>query len=306
MPVNLPADDLLLFARVIEAGSFSAAAERLGWPKSTVSRRITALEVALGERVLLRTTRRLQLTDFGAGLLEHARSIAAEVDEVQAYASHRQAEPSGRLRVSMPSDVATTLFAEAMSRFVVSHPRITLELDLSPRRVDLIAENVDLAVRMGELSNDAHLVARRIAQFEGGLYAAPDWLARQGVLGMPDDLLRCHGLLVRNQAGEPMPWALRHVDTGQAWLGQPSRCTLANMPAMLLQMAVAGAGVALAAHVYAAQWVKAGALVRVLPEWQAPPASAWAVFPGRRLMPARTRLFIDLLVTEAARRCAEC
>lgn len=304
--MHLPADDLLLFARVIEAGSFSAAAERLGWPKSTVSRRITALEAALGERVLQRTTRKLHLTDFGAGLLEHARSIAAEVDEAQAYASHRQAEPSGRLRVSMPSDVATTLFAEALASFVVAHPRITLELDLSPRRVDLIGENYDLAVRMGELPDDAHLAARRIAQFDGGLYASPHWLARQDPLDTPEDLLRCHGLLVRNQAGEPMPWLLRRAGSDQRWQGQPSQCTLANMPAMLLQMAAAGAGIVLAAHVYATQWVKAGVLVRVLPDWQAPPASAWAVFPGRRLMPARTRLFIDLLVTEAERRCADC
>lgn len=304
--MTLPADDLLLFARVIEAGSFSAAAVRLGWPKSTVSRRITALEAILGERVLQRTTRKLHLTDFGAGLLEHARSIAAEVDEAQAYASHRQAEPSGRLRVSMPSDVATTLYAEALASFVVAHPRITLELDLSPRRVDLIGENVDLAVRMGDLADDAQLAARRIAQFEGGLYASPHWLAQHGPLTSPDDLMRCHGLLVRNQAGEPMPWLLRHAHTDERWQGQPAQCTLANMPAMLLQMAVAGAGVALAAHVYAAQWVKTGGVVRVLPEWQAPPASAWAVFPGRRLMPARTRLFIDMLVTEAARRCADC
>lgn len=304
--MTLPADDLLLFARVIEAGSFSAAAVRLGWPKSTVSRRITALEAVLGERVLQRTTRKLHLTDFGAGLLEHARSIAVEVDEAQAYASHRQAEPSGRLRVSMPSDLATTLYAEAMAGFVAAHPRIMLELDLSPRRVDLIGENVDLAVRMGDLSDDAQLAARRIAQFEGGLYASPHWLAHHGLLTTPDDLMRCHGLLVRNQAGEPMPWLLRRAGSDERWQGHPAQCTLANMPAMLLQMAVAGAGVALAAHVYAVQGVKAGRLVQVLPEWQAQPASAWAVFPNRRLMPARTRLFIDMLVTEAARRCADC
>lgn len=304
--MNLPADDLLLFARVMDAGSFSAAAERLGWPKSTVSRRIAALEASLGERVLNRTTRQLHLTDFGAGLLEHARSIAAEVDEAQAYASHRQAEPSGRLRVSMPTDVATTLYAEALAGFVAAHPRITLELDLSPRRVDLIGENYDLAVRMGELPDDAHLAARRIAQFDGGLYAAPDWLARQPTLAEPSDLLRCHGLLVRNQVGESMPWQLWRTGTGQRWEGVPPQCTLVNLPAMLLQMAAAGVGVTQASHVYAVPWVQAGRLVRVLPEWQAPPASAWAVFPGRRLMPARTRLLIDLLVTEAARRCSAC
>lgn len=304
--MNLPADDLLLFARVIESGSFTAAAARLGLPKSTVSRRLSALEAVLGERLLQRTTRKLQLTDFGAGLLDHARSIAAEVDEAQAYASHRQAEPSGRLRVSMPSDVATTLFADALARFVIAHPRITLELDLSPRRVDLIGENFDLAVRMGERGDDSQLVAQRIALFDGGLYVSPDWLAGQRALESPDDLLRCHGLMVRGQTGEPFPWVLTHGRSGAVWRGVPAAITLVNMPAMLLEMARAGAGVALASHVYAAARVRDGTLVRLFPEWHAPPAAAWAVYPGRRLMPARTRLFIDLLISEAARRCADC
>jgi DNA-binding transcriptional LysR family regulator len=306
LDARLPADDLLLFARVVEAGSFSAAAERLGWPKSTVSRRITALEAVLGERVLQRTTRKLMLTDFGAGLLEHARNIAAEVDEAQAYASHRQAEPSGRLRVSMPADVAATLYAEALAAFVQRHPKITLELDLSPRRVDLISENFDLAVRMGELPDDAQLAARRIATFDGGLYASPQWLAAQGPLQAPEDLLGCHGLVVRKQTGEPMGWSLAQPATGQRWQGVPGRCTLINMPAMLLQLAELGAGVAVAAHVYAWQQVQAGRLVRVLPDWQLAPTPAWAVFPSRRLMPARTRLFIELLVTVAEQRCAAC
>ncbi|WP_374404548.1 LysR family transcriptional regulator, partial [Niveibacterium sp.] len=105
------ANDLLLFARVAESGSFSRAAERVGLPKSTVSRRIAALEAGLGERVLTRTTRRLTLTDFGQGLLEHANRLAEEVDAAAALAEHRQSEPSGRLRVSMPADFAATVLA---------------------------------------------------------------------------------------------------------------------------------------------------------------------------------------------------
>jgi DNA-binding transcriptional LysR family regulator len=299
-------DDLLLFARVMEAGSFTAAAQRLGWPKSTVSRRLSMLEAAVGERVLQRTTRKLQLTDFGAGLLEHARGVAAELDEALAYASHRQAEPSGRLRVSMPSDVATVLFGDALARFVLQHPKLTLELDLSPRRVDLIGENFDLAVRMGELRDEGPLAARRIGAFAGGLYASPDWLAARAPMVHPDALLGEHGLMVRTQGGEPMPWELVHRDGGAPWQGVPQRLTLVNLPAMLLQLAAQGAGVAAASHVYADAWVRQGRLVRLFPDWDAPPASAWALFPERRLMPARTRLLIDALVEEAGRRCAQC
>src|SRR6185369_1832103 len=149
--MNLDANDLLLFARVADTGSFSRAAERTGLPKSTVSRRIAALEKRLGERLLQRSTRKLAITEFGHGVLDHARALAAEVDGAQALAQHRQAKPSGRLRVSMPGDFASVALPHMLADFVAAYPSIQLELDLSPRRVDLIGENFDLAVRMGEL-----------------------------------------------------------------------------------------------------------------------------------------------------------
>lgn len=172
------ADDLLLFARVMESGSFSRAAERVHWPKSTVSRRIAALETRLGEKLLLRSTRKLSLTDFGAGVLEHARAVAAEVDGALALALHRQQKPSGRLRVSMPADFAQHVAAGMLAEFAIRHPEVALELDLTPRRVDLIGEGFDLAIRMGQLDEDSQLAARRLATTHWGLYAAPAYLAR--------------------------------------------------------------------------------------------------------------------------------
>ena len=166
-------NDLLLFARVADAGSFSRAAVAAGLPKSTLSRRIAALEAQLGERLLLRTTRRLAVTDFGHGVLEHARQIAADVEAAAALAQHRQAEPSGRLRVSMPSDFGNVVLGQRLADFIARHPTIELELDLSPRRVDLVGENFDVALRMGDLPDDATLAARRLAVFSHGLYAAP-------------------------------------------------------------------------------------------------------------------------------------
>ncbi|OYY66098.1 MAG: LysR family transcriptional regulator, partial [Burkholderiales bacterium 28-67-8] len=141
-------NELLIFARVAELGSFSRAAEQLRLPKSTVSRRLAALESRVGERLLLRTTRRQTLTEFGTLLLEHAQQVAAEVAAVTALSEHRQAAPGGRLRVSMPSDFANLLLADALAAFVGRYPGIALELDLSPRRVDLLGEGFDLAVRM--------------------------------------------------------------------------------------------------------------------------------------------------------------
>lgn len=298
------ASDLLLFARVMEAGSFSRAAERLQWPKSTVSRRIAALEKRLGEKLLQRTTRSLRLTELGERVLDHARVIAQEVDHSFALALHRQAQPTGRLRVSMPGDVASHVLSDMLAQFVLQYPQVQLELDLSPRRVDLVAEGVDLALRMGDLPPDSQLVARRLADLSVGLYAAPSWLDLHGDPQCPEALLHMHGLVLGSPATEPRPWQLQRgegaaggaAQAAAAWQGLPQRITLANSPDVLLRLARQGVGITAVADRYVAPWVQAGELRRVLPDWCLPSAPAWAVMPERRLMPLRTRVFLDLLV----------
>ena len=178
--MDLEPNDLLLFARVVDEGSFTRAAQRVSLPKSTVSRRIAALETQLGERLLLRTTRKLSVTDLGHAVLEHARRVAEDVQAAAAVAHHRQIEPSGRLRVTMPADLANLLLAPLLAEFVARYPAITLEVDLSARFVDLISENFDLAIRPGDLQDDATLAARRIAVFGSALYAAPAYIKRRG------------------------------------------------------------------------------------------------------------------------------
>lgn len=299
-PAALEPNDLLLFARVVEAGSFSKAAERVGAPKSTVSRRLAELERRLGERLLLRSTRRLSVTEFGEAVLDHARRVALEVDGTMALAQHRQAQPSGRLRVSMPGDFAVLALSRMLADFVRDHPAITLELDLSPRRVDLIAENFDLAVRMGALGSDSQLTARLLGRMSQGLYAAPSYLERAGVPKQPADLAEHDGLLLLNRSGDAVTWTLTPArgspEAALVWEGEPRTRVLANAPDLLLRLASEGAGIAAAPDHYATSWVESGALKRVLPGWSMPFGEAWAVFPGRRLMPARTRVFIDALV----------
>jgi DNA-binding transcriptional LysR family regulator len=294
--MNLEANDLLLFARVVDEGSFSRAAERAGLPKSTVSRRIAALESQLGERLLLRTTRKLNLTDFGRSVLEHAHQVVAEVEAASSLAQHRQVAPSGRLRVSMPGDFATEVLAPMLADFIARHPAITLELDLSPRRVDLIGENFDLALRMGELPDDASLAARRLAVFSMGLYASPAYLQRRGTPPEPEALLEHDALCLLPRSGEPKPWLLTR---GEAhWQGVPTGRATANAPELLIRLARLGAGITGVAQHFAQPHVRSGELVPVLEDWSLPPASAWAVFPGRRLMPARTRVFLDAIQAE--------
>lgn len=286
-------NDLLIFARVAEAGSFSRAATRIGLPKSTVSRRIAFLEEQLGERLMLRTTRRLTLTEFGLQLLEHARQVAAEVDAVKALSEHRQARPSGRLRVSMPNDFATQLLTDMLAAFIALHPAVSLELDLSPRRVDLLGENFDLAVRLGDLPDDTLLAARRIAVFPSGLYAAPSYLAERGDPASPDELDSHDSLRLLGRNGDAVAWTLIAGD--RTWAGAPPARAVANAPDLLSSLARAGAGIAAVPDYFAAPSVRRGELRRVLPDWCMPSHTAWAVFPGRRLMPAKTRAFIDML-----------
>jgi len=289
-------NDLALFARVVDEGSFSRAAERLGLPKSTVSRRVAALETALGERLVLRTTRKLAITDFGRAVLDHAHRVVEDVAAAASLAQNRQLEPSGRLRITMPGDMANLLVAPLLAEFVLKYPAITLEIDLSARFVDLIGENFDLAVRMGDLRNDASLAARRIATFSGSLYAAPAYVDRRGSPSEPEALMEHDALRVLSRTGEPLPWVLIRGDA--RWEGIPPGRATVNSPELLMRMALDGAGIAMVNDHFALSYLERGKLVQVLPEWRSPPVAAWAVFPGRRLMPARTRAFLDALAAK--------
>jgi DNA-binding transcriptional LysR family regulator len=282
-------------------------------PKSTVSRRIAALEKRLGERLLQRTTRKLVITDFGQGVLDHARALAGEVDAALSFALSRQARPSGRLRVSMPGDFASVALEAPLARFVRDYPEVALEIDLSPRRVDLIGENFDLAIRMGELQDDAQLAARRLATFSTSLFAAPALIREHGEPLVPAALQTMPALMLLARSGDALAWELRpRADDGtlapasdpRALRLLPDRRTLANSPELLIRLARHGAGVAAVSDFFAGPYVERGELVSVLRGWGAPDSPCWAVFPGRRLMPAKTRAFIDML-GESLKACRD-
>jgi DNA-binding transcriptional LysR family regulator len=198
----------------------------------------------------------------------------------------------------MPGDFASLTLSAMLARFVREHPAIELEIDLTPRRVDLIGENYDLAIRMGQLPEDSQLSARRLAVFAAGLYASPEYLASHGEPQTPEALLGLHGLMMLSRAGDPSPWKLQSEDGRETWAGTPGERTTANSPELLIRLARAGAGVAVVPNYFAEPYVRGGELRRLLPQWCHEPAVAWAVFPGRRLMPAKTRVFLDALSAE--------
>jgi DNA-binding transcriptional LysR family regulator len=265
--------DLLLFARIVECGSFSLAAERVQLPKSTVSRRITLLEGKLGERLLQRTTRKLVLTEFGASLLEHARKVADETEAAGALAQHRQARRAVCACRCRP--ISPTWRWAMLAAFMDRYPAISLELDLSPRRVDLVAEGFDLAIRMGNLPDDATLAARRITFSSLALYASPKYTNLRGLPEHPDDLFKHDLLSLPPRLNGLMRWI---CCAARRWERELPVRLLANSPELLVRMAATGMALAPRPRRLRGR-MQTGELVRVLPEW-ASRVTGWAVFPG--------------------------
>lgn len=289
--MRVDANDLLLFTRIAEEGSFTKAADRLDVPASTLSRRIAALEQQLGERLFIRTTRKMTITPFGQAILRHTQQIAVEISAIDALIEHRNIVPSGKLRISLPGDFTQAIISQFLADFIAEYPQITLDIDVSQRRVDLIAEGFDLALRIGALADDASLAARLIGHFELGLYAAPSYLHHATKIRQPEDLL-AHPLLRLHSDTSP----LSLMNGQQQWQGELITKTVANSPNLLVNLALRGTGITRIAAHSVQPYVESGELIRVLPEWRSKKRSVWIVFPATRLMPSRTRLFIDSLV----------
>ena len=292
--MKLHADDLILFAQVADAGSFTRAAERTGLPKATLSRRLSGLENALGERLLQRSTRRQVLTEFGERMLEHARRLADEADAAAALALHRQATPRGVLRVSLPPEYHGLPIVRVISEFAAKYPEVRLQLDLSARRVDLVAERFDVAVRAAaHLPDDATLVARSVVEVRNALYASPDYLNRCGRPQTPAELAAHAGLVLVASDGELQPWHLS--SGGEHWEGLPQQTLAANSMGLLQALSVQGLGIAALSDRFPKEFIASGAIERVLAQWSLPSTTIWCVTPGRRLLPQRVQAFIDVL-----------
>jgi len=297
---QLSANDLMLFQRVADTGSFSRAAEQSGLPRSYVSRHLATLETRLGERLFHRSTRKLALTDFGLGLLGHTRDLSDSMAQITHYVASRSGLPGGRLRISMPPDFAEPMLpASFFADFMARYPDIRLELDVSARRVDLIGEQFDLAIRAARstrLPDDATLVARPLYAQRWAPYASPAYLRAHGTPSRPEQLAQ-HSLLALSSAasGQALAWTLSHRASGETWQGVPTTRFLCNSMTLLVQMAIHAQGIALLGAHHAQQALAQGTLQRVLPGWESAPSQIWLIMPGRRLIAASVRAFIDAL-----------
>lgn len=283
-------DDLRLFAAVVDARSYSAAAHRLGVPLATLSRRIATLERRLGAMLLARSTRHVEPTDAGLLLARRIEPALRELDSAVDCLGEDAARPRGRLRVTMPTDIARQCLAAPLAEFAARHPEIHLELDLSSRVVDLVADRFDLAIRAGTPS-DSTLIARPLARLSQALYASPVYLAALPALSRPEQLGQVNALTLAERSVD-REWPLVH-GRRRASLRPAGNCEVNDMGA-LIELAAAGAGVAMLPSAFVRPQVEAGRLARVLPEWSGPAVTVSALYTDRR-MPARLRLLLDHL-----------
>jgi DNA-binding transcriptional LysR family regulator len=292
-------DDMALFVEVARAMSFRRAAKASGVPNSTLSRRISALEKTIGLRLLHRTTRRIELTEAGQLYFERCQRIVEEARLAHEQLGNLLAQPDGLLRVSMPVDFAQIFLTPLIAEFACRYPAIRFELDLTPRRVDLVRESVDMVIRMGEMT-DSNLIARELGRLPRYLYASPRYLARAGMPEQPADLARHECLRMLETEAES--WTLRKAtETVDVAVGGRFRL---NSIGMIRRLAALDLGIAVLAKEIAAEEVASGRLQRVLPQWEAAPIPIYAV-TETRLLPAKTQRFIDFLREKTSGPCAE-
>lgn len=286
-------DELVAFVGVVEQGSFSAAADRMGVAKSAVSRRVSELEARLGVRLLNRTTRRLSLTDAGQALHERAVRILADWEEAEQTVSAESTRLSGRLKIAAPLAFGVRYLGPVVTGFARSHPDVQMEVDLGDREVDLVEEGFDLAIRIGELS-DSSLVARRLNTIGMICVASPEYLTLHGLPESPGDLNRHLGLKY-TLARRGGTWRFRDED-GRMHQARPRTALAANSGDHILQACEAGIGVAVLPLFIAHESVRAGTVVPVLQNFGLDAVGMYLVYPPGRYSSRRVREFSGAMV----------
>jgi LysR family transcriptional regulator for bpeEF and oprC len=294
---SLELDALATFVEIVARGSFSAGARARGMPRSTATRHVASLEQVLGVRLIERTTRAMQITDAGVDLQERARRILDEVRAAQDAATERRRVLGGRIRISAPVEYGMTFLGPILAAFALAHPEVRLAVELTARRVALVDERVDVAVRIGPVG-DSTDAARRLGTVSFWLCASPKLLAREPPPRKPEELAR-RRLLVFDTASRRRVWSFRSKDRAvDVHVG--SGVVEANNYTLLLDAAVEGLGFVRLPTFLADPALEAGKLRRVLPAWRCPTLPVNAIF-RRGMETMRIRALLDHLAAAFAR-----
>jgi DNA-binding transcriptional LysR family regulator len=287
-------NDLYFFAAVVEHGGFSAAGRALGVPKSRLSKRVAQLEERLGVRLLQRTTRRFVVTEVGERFYAHCRAVLEEAQAAQDAVDELRAEPRGVVRLSCPVSLTQTVLAHVLPDFLALYPKMQVRVVSSDRRVDVIGEGCDLAIRVRtKLDTDANLVIRSFGQSRTLLVASPSLLDTLGRPGKPDELAKLPGLSMREHEGSQV-WELVGAAGQQVNVEMQARLITGDF-AVLLEAARRGMGVTLLPDFVCAPAITRGDLEVVLPDWSVPEGIMHFVYPSRRGMLPGVRALVDFL-----------
>lgn len=282
-------NEVVVFAKVVEAGSFVGAARELSMPKSTVSRKVSELEERLGARLLQRTTRQLSLTDAGRAYYRHAARVLLELSEAERAVTRMQEVPRGLLRVTTPINLG--YLGRLFTTFLEQFPEVTLEMVCTHRVVDLVEEGFDVSVRVGSLA-DSSLVARYLGSEKSHLVASPAFLAKHARPSSPADL-QAMPVLVFSALPEPTTWHLVRGDE-RAKVSVEPRFTVNDFD-LVYRAVLDGIGMALLPSHLANDDLQQGRLVRLLPEWCTPSAPFHAVYPSTRHLSPKVKALVEHL-----------
>ena len=290
-------NDLVLFAAVVTHGGFSGAARALNISKSRVSRRVAELEERLSVRLLQRSTRSVNVTEVGAAFFAHCESMAASARSAFEVAERANAKPSGRLRVSCPIGVAHLFLAPVLPNFMLANPGVRLELDLTNRRVDVIGEGYDVAIRIRSSLEDSDLVIRHFGNSDQLLVASPSFVQEHGPFDTADALCGVRGLGPAGVRGDKPRWTATSA-AGATIEVDYQPCFVTDDVYLMSRMAAAGAGVAQLPFHVCDEDIRQGRLVALLPGCALPPHQLHAVYPTRRGMVPAVKAFVDTLAAE--------
>ncbi|MCY4752894.1 LysR family transcriptional regulator [Pelomonas aquatica] len=284
------------YVRVVEAGTFTKAADSLDLPKATVTRLIQTLETHLRTKLLNRTTRRVTVTPDGAAYYERATRLLSDLEELEGSMNQARVTPRGRIRIDVPGVVGREMIIPHLPEFYAKYPDIQIELGVSDRTADLIGDNIDCVIRGGELT-DQSLVARRIAEFRFISCATPEYLRRHGMPAHPRELGEAPHRMVgyfSARSGKVVPDIFRRGDETVEIVG--NHIVAVNDASAYLNAGLAHLGVVQLTCFMAGPLLKSGELVRVLEDWDAEPLPVYVVYPPNRHLSSRLRVFVDWVV----------